>query len=187
MNEREVVKDEAVFICYYVVLFVVMVGLCCACRERKWEREVVSIEGREGAKRKVQTRELEPMRCFFPLVAFLYRFRGTQIWCLLFLLLFAFFPIPCINWGPLRIRERWEKSSLTSNFLYICFISYCAVAWIVTQLVQSFVVFLWTRLWTIFIFQKIKYEWLKSSTIQVWIWGFVPFCYWAMRVSSPKI
>jgi len=80
MNKREVVKSETIFICYYVgLLFVVVVGVVvCMYRERERERGcvVVSIEEREGAKRKVQSRELEPMRCFFPLVAFLYRFRG---------------------------------------------------------------------------------------------------------------
>lgn len=93
MKKREVVKGETVFICYYVgesFVAVVVVGVVvCMYREREG-CVVVSIEERERAKRKVQSRELEPMRCFFLLVGFLYRFRGEQIWCLLFLLLFAF-------------------------------------------------------------------------------------------------
>ena len=73
--------------------------------EREMECECESIVGEEGAKRKIQGKELEPMLCFFPLVAFLYRFRGKQIWCLLFLLLFAFFPITLLDEDRC---ETWE-------------------------------------------------------------------------------
>lgn len=89
---------------------------CCACRER---RLIVSIEGREGAKRKVQTKELEPMRCFFPLVAFLYRFRGEQIWCLL---LFAFFFQYLVSIEDRYGSEREETEFANFEFFYICFV-----------------------------------------------------------------
>lgn len=106
------------------------------------------------------------------------------MWCLLFLLLFAFSLIPCIAWEPLWIRERERKRRKVLKFSP-------AVAWIVTHSTQTFSGFFWTRTLDHFSFSQ-KLLWhvqVKYSSVNFrlpsTLWGHHCFVTNLWSISSP--
>ena len=138
MNKRELVKGETVYICYYVgLLFVVVVGLVvCAWRER--EGKLWVSRGEKEPKERSKPKNWNQCGAFFLLLLFYIGFGVSRFGVCCFCCCLHSFPIE----DRCGSSKREENEFANFEFFSYIYMLRRAFAWIVTQSMQTFCVFL---------------------------------------------